>query len=126
MLGAPLARLYASADIFCFPSTTDTFGQVILEAAASGLPTVAVAAGGATELVLHERTGLLVPADDSQAFAAALSRLIEDADLRKRLAVGAAVEASSRTWDRSLAELRNAYLAAIRESPADFPIRAAA
>ena len=45
--GAALARIYASADVFCFPSTTDTFGQVILEAGASGLPTLAVAAGGA-------------------------------------------------------------------------------
>ena len=46
-----LAALYASADVFCFPSTTDTFGQVLLEAGASGLPVVAAAAGGALELV---------------------------------------------------------------------------
>ena len=44
--GEALARLYACADLFCFPSTTDTFGQVLLEAAASGLPSVAAAAGG--------------------------------------------------------------------------------
>ena len=49
--GDDLATLYASADAFCFPSTTDTFGQVILEAAASGLPAAAAAAGGALELV---------------------------------------------------------------------------
>jgi sulfoquinovosyltransferase len=50
--GAPLARIYASADVFCSPSTTDTFRQVILEAGASGLPIIAVAAGGAGELVV--------------------------------------------------------------------------
>src|SRR5262249_15450386 len=56
--GDELADVYASGDIFCFPSTTDTFGQVILEAAASGLAVVAAATGGAVDLVEHGRTGL--------------------------------------------------------------------
>src|SRR5262249_56193785 len=73
--GQELARLYASADIFCFPSTTDTFGQVLLEAAASGLPVVAAAAGGAVELVRDGETGLLVEPDDTQAFADAVRAL---------------------------------------------------
>ena len=51
--GEALARVYASADMFLFASRTDTFGQVILEAGVSGLPTVAVRAGGAAELVRH-------------------------------------------------------------------------
>ncbi len=55
--GLALAELYASADIFCFPSTTDTFGQVLLEAAASGLPAIAAEAGGAVELVRDGATG---------------------------------------------------------------------
>ena len=57
--GAELARAYASADIFLFPSATDTFGQVILEAQASGLPVVAVAAGGPLSLIEHRVSGLL-------------------------------------------------------------------
>ena len=69
----PLARIYASADVFCFPSTTDTFGQVILEAGASGLPTIAAAEGGAGELVRHGETGLLVPPDDPCAFSDAFA-----------------------------------------------------
>jgi glycosyltransferase involved in cell wall biosynthesis len=60
LTGETLAELYACADVFCFPSTTDTFGQVLLEAGASGLPVVAADAGGAGELVAPGRTGLLV------------------------------------------------------------------
>jgi glycosyltransferase involved in cell wall biosynthesis len=124
--GEALARLYASADVFCFPSTTDTFGQVILEAGASGLPTIAVRAGGAVELVRHEETGLLVPPDDPAAFARALRRLVEDSRLRLDLGEGALAAARRRTWDRSFAELRDAYRIAVHGSPSDAPARIAA
>jgi glycosyltransferase involved in cell wall biosynthesis len=124
--GAALSRLYASADLFCFPSTTDTFGQVILEAGASGLPTVAVAAGGAAELVTHEETGLVVAPDDPAAFAAALERLAGDPALRDRLGAGALAAASGRTWERSFAELRDAYRIAVHGTPAETRARIAA
>jgi glycosyltransferase involved in cell wall biosynthesis len=124
--GAPLAMLYASADVFCFPSTTDTFGQVILEAAASGLPTVAVRAGGAAELVRHEETGLLVPPDDPCALADALRRLVENEQLRRRLGEGALAEARRRTWGRSFAELRDAYRIVVHGTPSDAPASIAA
>ena len=65
--GDDLAAAYASADIFLFCSQTDTFGQVILEAQASGLPVVAVAAGGPAELVADGRSGVLCPADADDA-----------------------------------------------------------
>ena len=57
--GDDLARAYASADIFLFASRTDTFGQVMLEAQASGLPVVAVDEGGPRALIEDGRTGLL-------------------------------------------------------------------
>jgi glycosyltransferase involved in cell wall biosynthesis len=114
-----LAALFASADIFCFPSTTDTFGQVILEAGASGLPTVAAAAGGAAELVRHDETGLLVPPDDPAAFAAALARLVADEALRRRLGDGARAAAARRTWDRCFAELRDGYRVALHATPTE-------
>ena len=60
---------YASADLFLFCSQTDTYGQVVLEAQASGLPVVAVAAGGPAELVRHGRSGLLCPPDAGRARA---------------------------------------------------------
>ncbi|EJU04876.1 UDP-Glycosyltransferase/glycogen phosphorylase [Dacryopinax primogenitus] len=59
--GVRLAECYASADIFAFPSFTETFGQVVLEALASGLPVVGLDAEGTRDLVVHERTGLLLP-----------------------------------------------------------------
>src|SRR5262249_17772261 len=57
--GAELAAAYASADIFVFPSTTDTFGNVILEAQASGLPVVVSDSGGPKELVVDKANGLI-------------------------------------------------------------------
>jgi len=63
--GEELARAYAAADIFLFASRTDTFGQVILEAQASGLPVVAVAAGGPLSLIEDRVSGLLRPPDAS-------------------------------------------------------------
>jgi len=107
--GDSLARVYASADVFCFPSTTDTFGQVILEASASGLPVVAAAAGGAPELVRHLETGLLVPPDDVTALAEALHLLAGDPLLRRKLGTAGLAAARERTWDKSFAELRQAY-----------------
>ena len=111
--GLDLARLYSSADIFCFPSTTDTFGQVILEAGASGLPVVAAATGGAPELVEHGASGLLVPADDTMAFAEAIHVLASSPLLRRSCGVRARALASERSWEQSLDELRSAYAAAI-------------
>ena len=107
--GDGLAQVFASADIFCFPSTTDTFGQVILEAAASGLPVVAAAAGGALELVGHRTTGLLVPPDDPAAFADALAELVDDVHFRLALGRRALAAAQQRSWAGSYEELLQAY-----------------
>ena len=107
--GDDLATLYASADAFCFPSTTDTFGQVILEAAASGLPAAAAAAGGALELVHDGRTGLLAPPDDPLALAAAIRELATFPDRRRRFGEAARAAALDRTWQRSFDELTHAY-----------------
>ena len=75
LAGDDLARAYASADVFLFASRTDTFGQVLLEAQASGLPAVAVAEGGPRELIEDGVTGTLFPAGDPAALADALDRL---------------------------------------------------
>src|SRR5262249_40007494 len=107
--GESLAAAYACADVFCFPSTSDTFGQVILEAGASGVPTVAARAGGAPELVRHGTTGLLVPPDDPTALAAALHELVDDAPRRLALGRNALAAARRRSWRASFDELRLAY-----------------
>jgi glycosyltransferase involved in cell wall biosynthesis len=111
--GDALADLYASADIFCFPSTTDTFGQVLLEAGASGLPVVAAAAGGAPELVQHGSTGLLVPPDDVGSFRDAIHTLAISPLARERIGRAARASACGRDWTRSLQELQASYRSAV-------------
>jgi len=106
--GADLARAYASADIFLFASRTDTFGQVILEAQASGLAVVAVAAGGPLSLIEDGVSGLLRP-PDARALADAVLRLARSPRLRERLARGGLASARERTWEQALARLAAAY-----------------
>ncbi|HEU0024100.1 MAG TPA: glycosyltransferase [Thermoleophilaceae bacterium] len=103
-----LARAYASADLFLFASTTDTFGQTILEAQASGLPVVSVAAGGPLSLVDDGLTGLLAE-PEPEALAGAVSDLAASPVLRHRLAVAARREAERRSWEASLARLADGY-----------------
>lgn len=99
-----LGVLYASADLFAFPSRTDTLGQVVMEAQCSGLPAVVSDTGGPSELVDDDETGLVLPAvppDDTRRWAEALVRLLEDSALRLRLASGARERASRYTLTRS-------------------------
>ncbi len=95
--GDDLARAYASADVFLFPSATETFGQVVREAMASGIPVVGVRAGGVQDLIDDGRTGLLCPQGDEDAFVAAARSLTEDAPLRARMGRGGAAAWPSNT-----------------------------
>jgi glycosyltransferase involved in cell wall biosynthesis/predicted metal-dependent phosphoesterase TrpH len=106
--GSDLARAYASADVFLFPSATDTFGQVILEAQASGLPTIAVARGGPLSLIEHRVNGLLCDADARQ-LADALVELAGSPLLREHLSRAALRRVRERTWERTLALLGAGY-----------------
>ena len=89
--GAELARLYASADVFVFPSLTDTLGQVVLESQASGIPVVVADQGGPKEVVDDGVTGLVLPGGRPQAWVDAVSDLVIDHQKRQRMgATGAA------------------------------------
>ncbi len=110
--GEDLARAYASADVFLFASTTDTYGQVIVEAAASGLPVVAVAEGGPAALVENRHTGLLCRPDPDH-LAGALLQLAAAPLLRRQLGAAAAAAARGRTWERSLEQLAAGYRRAL-------------
>jgi glycosyltransferase involved in cell wall biosynthesis/predicted metal-dependent phosphoesterase TrpH len=110
--GNDLARVYASADVFLFASSTETFGQVILEAQASGLPVVAVDRGGPSCLIDHGETGLLAPPEVS-ALADAVISLTSTPMLRERVRRGALAGVRGRSWEAALDRLATAYRVAL-------------
>lgn len=110
--GEDLARAYASADLFLFCSRTDTYGQVILEAGASGLPVVAVAEGGPASLIENRHTGILCR-PDADHLAGAVLQLASSPLLRQRLGASAAHAATGRSWQRALEQLAGGYRRAL-------------
>ena len=103
LTGAELERAYAAADLLVLPSHAETYGMVVTEALARGLPVVASDVGGVTEALGHgrdgTRPGLLVPPGDPAALGAALRAWLGDAGLRGRLRRAARERrASLRGW----------------------------
>ncbi len=96
--GETLARAYASADIFVFPSVSDTFGNVVIEAQASGLPVIVSDQKGPQELIEHGVTGLITRGSDVEDLAAAITRLGRDAALRARISEAARRAVETRSW----------------------------
>jgi glycosyltransferase involved in cell wall biosynthesis len=102
--GKELATAYASADVFVFPSTTDTFGNVILEAQASGLPVVVSDSGGPKELVADKANGLITRSHDLEDFTHAIRALVTNRALRERMANAARDSVIDRSWPRAFAK----------------------
>ncbi len=86
-----LAKAYASSDLFVYPGLLDTFGNVIIEAQASGLPCVVMNEGGPKELILNGKTGLA--ANTEQSFVDAVKNLLDDEELRQQMSIRAAQHA---------------------------------
>ncbi len=107
--GSALAACYASADCFAFPSSTETFGNVLLEAMASGLPSLAVRAGGVLDFAEHDRNAWLVEPDDADAIAEGLRVLLDDSARRSRLMAGGVATAASRDWPTIFAGVVQEY-----------------
>jgi len=113
---AELAAWYASADIFAFPSFTETFGQVVCEALASGLPVVGLDAPGTRDLVRHEQSGLLMPrGGDTSAYAALLHDLVRDGARRRRMGAVAASSTHERTWPAAMEKMVDCYREAVAQ-----------
>jgi glycosyltransferase involved in cell wall biosynthesis len=110
--GHELSAAYASADVFTFPSPTETFGNSLLEAMGSGLPSLVAASGGVLEFSEHGRNAWLVAPDSAGAIEEGLERLLADAALRRRLAEGGLQTAREHDWmqvyDRLIADYREA------------------
>jgi glycosyltransferase involved in cell wall biosynthesis len=98
LTGKELANAYASADIFVFPSTTDTFGNVIIEAQASGVPVVVSDSGGPKELVQNNENGLITKSHDVEDFTRAVRNLVVDQAMRERMGVRGRESVINRTW----------------------------
>jgi len=96
---AELVSLYQAADIFALPSLLETFGRVLIEAMAAGVPVVTTDAPGCRDVVEKDVTGLVAPAGDADAFSGALLQLAEDAALREKLAARARAAVRRYDWD---------------------------
>lgn len=114
--GEELATAYASCDIFVFPSDSESFGNVTLEAMASGLPCVCADATGSRSLVVAGETGFLAPADNADAFANHITALIQNSALRQRLGAAARARALAFSWEETMARLLGYYRGLLRTS----------
>ncbi len=125
LTGAALAEVYASADLFVSASDTETFGNTVLEALASGVPAVVANRGGVTEIVRPNEHDLHAAASDAGAFAAAILHLLRDDALRARMGAAARESARARGWEGVLAGLIADYHEAAEQTHAGGASRAA-
>jgi phosphatidylinositol alpha 1,6-mannosyltransferase len=116
--GEELARIYASLDVFVHSGPHDTFGQTLQEAAASGLPVIAPAAGGPLDLVRDGVTGFLVPPGDPAALAGAVARLAADPVLRAEQGRAGRQMVLARSWPVMNDELIGHYQAVLEAAGA--------
>jgi len=109
LTGEALSTAYASSDIFVFPSTTETFGNVIVEAMASGIPPVCARAGGAAGVIQHGVTGLLTTPRDAKEYAVAIEHLIDLPAMRVTLSTQAMEFARRQTWEAIFRRMVESY-----------------
>ena len=114
--GQELSAMYASSDVFVFPSGTETFGNVVLEAMASGLPVIAVNSGGVKENVIHDYNGLMCPPREATSLAGAIIRLVEDKPLIEALATNAREHATTKSWSNIFDQLVSDYSSVLEKS----------
>jgi glycosyltransferase involved in cell wall biosynthesis len=107
--GEELAAIYASCDLFAFPSATDTFGNVVLEAQASGLPVIVTDSGGPQENMIPHKTGLIVQVGDSEALLQTFKFLLGDHSRLKEMGRAARLSMENRSYERSFDETWELY-----------------
>lgn len=115
-IGEDLAAHYASADVFLFPSVTETYGNVTVEAMASGLAVVAYDYAAAQQHIRHSRNGVLVPFDVADDYVQAAAALINDAPRIKTLGANARITTEKLDWSYIVAEFEQALLRLIDDA----------
>ncbi|MCM3650846.1 glycosyltransferase family 4 protein [Metabacillus litoralis] len=113
--GENLAKVYTSSDIFVFPSPTETFGNVVLEALATGTPVIGANSGGVKNIIQQEVTGYLCEPQNIEQFKHALIHLLENNNLRTNMSEEARTYALSQTWDHIFEGLLKDYTDVLRE-----------
>ena len=114
-----LSRSYASGDIFIFPSTTETFGNVVQEAISSGLPAVVSDIGGCKEIVEDSKAGFVCEANNTDEFHDAILKLIDNKAERNRLVENGLAWSRKRTWESINGRLIDTFNELIVEKDAD-------
>jgi len=107
--GKELYEIYASCDAFVFPSGTETFGNVLLEAMASGLATLSVDSGGVLDFAKDNYNSVVCEHKNIKSIADGIVKLAENEDLRKTLAKGSLDTAEKRSWNSIFSKLINDY-----------------
>jgi glycosyltransferase involved in cell wall biosynthesis len=116
--GTELAEAYAAGDVFVFPGEHETFGNVVMEAQASGMPVLAARAGGPIDHVFDGRNGFLFNPGDGHDLVAKLGPLLADERYRQELAQGALEYARSQTWEMIMDSLLEKYEMLVQENRA--------
>ncbi|RSK28250.1 glycosyltransferase family 1 protein [Bacillus sp. HMF5848] len=116
--GKGLAASYAASDLFVFPSTTETFGNVVLEALACGTPAICANAGGVKNIVQHGKTGMLCTPKDINDFQSAITHLLRENELRTKMGTAANAYARTQSWEKIFDQLLFEYEKAIDPSTA--------
>jgi glycosyltransferase involved in cell wall biosynthesis len=107
--GEKLASVFASSDLFLFPSTTDTFGNVVLEAQASGLPVIVTDCGGPQENLISGETGLVAKGNDEGSLLKAIQRMLDGPDRMAEMGRAARAYAEGRSFEKAYEHTWNLY-----------------
>ena len=113
MTGERLSQAYASADIFVFPSRLETFGLVVIEAMAAGLPVVASRVGGVTDIVEEGKTGYTFNSGDSAALLNGIRQIASSRENMRRMGMQARSYAETQSWDAIMDEVIDIYASLI-------------
>jgi glycosyltransferase involved in cell wall biosynthesis len=109
LTGEPLARAYASADVFVFPSAFESFGLVLLEAMASGLPVVSSRVGGAQDLITEGISGYTFAVNDVEALVCAVEQIVREPGRLRAMGIAARQHAERQSWPHMMDELIDCY-----------------